>query len=142
MAYGFWKRFEPGTMDKRVTFCQQKDKEDAIGKVTNGLEEVITLWANFYPVRGQEFYEINKLHGKVTHKCYCRWHSKIADIDSTWYIKYRDKLYMIESAVDGGYDKRYFEIYCTEYIGKEEMPGVELPDEDDLAAIEGGDTWP
>ena len=142
MAGVYLKRLDPGAFNKRVTFCRQTDTEDAIGKITNGLTDVITLWADFYPMRGSEFMEIYKNQGKVTYRCLLRWHSALSEIDPTWFIKYRGKVFYIESAINIGLKERYLEIYCTEYIGKEEMPGVELPDEDDLAAIEGEETWP
>ena len=132
MARGFWTRVEPGTLKKRVTFYRQADVEDSLGKLTNGIQKVITLWADFYPVRGSEFYEIQKIQGKVTHKCYCRFHSALKDIDSNWFIGYQGNIYHIESAIDAGYAGRYYEIYCTEYTNKEDMPTVveTTPDED------------
>lgn len=134
MARGFWRGIEPGSLDKRVTFLRQEKGEDAFGKTTNSLAEVITLWADFYPVRGKEFYEVRHTEGEVTHKCYCRWHSAIADIDSTWYIRFRGNLYSIESAIDAGFDRRYFEIYCTQHIDKEALVA-----EEEFSEIAGGD---
>ena len=142
MAGVYLKRLNPGAFNKRVTFCKQADAEDDIGKVTNGLVDVITLWADFYPTRGRETSELYKTQGVVTYRCLLRWHSALSEIDSTWYIKYHGKVFYIQSAIDIGLSKRYLEIYCTEYIGKEEMPGVELIDEDDLSAIEGDEPWP
>lgn len=139
MADGFWKKVEPGTLNKRVTFLRQGEAIDDLGKVTNGIKEVITLWADFYPVRGQEFYEIQKTQGKVTHKCYCRYNSTIADIDSNWFIDYKGKRYSVESAFDAGYAKRYFEIYCTEHINKEDMPDEPEPEEEDGGLAYGWD---
>ena len=122
MASGFWEKVEPGTLRKRVTFYKQGTVRDHFGKLTNGMHEVVTVWADFYPIRGQEFSEVQRIQGKVTHKCYCRYHSMLKDLDSTWYIGYKDKLYSIESAFDGGNAGRYFEIYCSEHIDKEDMP--------------------
>ena len=125
MASGFWEKVEPGTLRKRVTFYKAGAVRDGYGKITNGMTEVVTVWADFYPVRGQEFYEVQKIQGKVTHKCYCRFHSMLKDIDSTWYLMYKGKFYSIESAVDAGYAGRYFEIYCSEHIDKDMMPVIE-----------------
>lgn len=122
MASGFWEKVEPGTLRKRVTFLRQTEAEDEYGKITNELSEVVTVWADFYPVRGQEFYEVQKTQGRVTHKCYCRCHTLLADADSNWFLKYKDKIYSIESIVDAGLAGRYFEIYCSEHINKEDIP--------------------
>ena len=118
----FWEKVNPGTLRSRVTFCKQEETEDDLGKITNGLVEVVTVWADFYPVRGQEFYEVQKIQSRVTHKCYCRCHSKLSDMDSNWYLKFKGKLYSIESAVDAGMAGRYMEIYCSEHVNKEIMP--------------------
>ena len=142
MAGVYLKRLDPGAFNKRVTFCRQTDTEDDIGKITNGLEDVITLWADFYPTRGRETSELNKLQGVVTYRCFLRCHSALSGIDSTWFIKYRGKVFYIESVIDIGLKGRYLEIYCTEYIGKEEMPGIERQSEDELATDEGEETWP
>ena len=134
MAQGFWRHFEPGSLNKRVTFLRQAETEDALGKTTNGLEPVITLWADLYPVRGRESYETAKIQSNVTHKCYCRWHSALADINSDWYLEYKGKRYSIESAADAGLEHRYIEIYCAEHTGDADMP--------DARTDEGGeDIW-
>ena len=127
MASGFWERVEPGTLRKRVTFFKAGAVRDGYEKITNGMTEVVTVWADFYPVRGQEFYEVQKIQGKVTHKCYCRYHSMLKDLDSTWYIGYKDKLYSVESRMDGGFAGRYFEIYCSEHVDKDTMPVIVTP---------------
>ncbi len=136
MATGFWTRgIDPGSFRKSVTFYRQSDKTDDLGKVTNGLVKVATLRADFYPIRGKELLEVQKVQGEVTHKCYCRYNSKIKDIDSNWYLEYEGKKYSIESAVDGGCAKRYFEIYCTAHVNAEDMPEeeeyLEIPHEED-----------
>jgi SPP1 family predicted phage head-tail adaptor len=123
MASGFWTKINPGTLRHKVSFYRPGTTLDYFGKVAPGLELVVEdIHADFYPVRGNEYYEIRKIQGKVTHKCYCRHHSKLVDADSTWYLKYKDKLYSIESIVDAGNAKRMYEIYCTEHIDKELMP--------------------
>ena len=122
MAGDLRNPIEPGSMKWRVTFYRQGEVTDALGKITNGYTEVITLWADLYPIRGQEFYEVQRIQGKVTHKCYCRWHSALAEIDSTWFLSCRGKKYSIESAVDTGLSGRFMEIYCTEHVDKEDVP--------------------
>lgn len=122
MASGFWTKVDPGSLRKRVTFYRPGTTTDYYGKIAPGVEEVCTVWADFYPVRGQEYYEIRKIQGKVTHKCYCRVNSALKEVDSTWYLGFKDKLYSIESFVNAGNAGRYYEIYCTEHVDKELMP--------------------
>ena len=118
----FWEKVDPGTLKKRVTFYRPVEEEDDYGNITNGVESVCEVWADIYPVRGQEFYEVQKIQGKVTHKCYCRYQKTLEDIDNTWFLLYKDTLFSIESAVNAGEAGRYFEIYCTKHTDKEEMP--------------------
>ena len=148
MAGVYLKRVNPGAFNKRVTFCRQGETRDALGKITHGLEDVITLWADFYPMRGSEFTDVQKTQGKVTYRCFLRWHSALSDIGPEWFIKHKGKVFYIVSALDVGLQKRYLEIYCTEYIGTDEMPDAERSDEFDPALSEGediseeGEIWP
>lgn len=123
MAAGFWtKGIDPGSFRMRVTFCKQGEIEDEYGKVTNGLIDVVELSADFYPIRGQELLEVQKVQGEVTHKCYLRYHTALEDINSNWYIKYRGKQYSIESVIEAGNAKKYYEIYCKCHVNADEMP--------------------
>lgn len=123
MASGSRSKTDPGELRQKVAFYRPGTTLDEFGKVAPGLDLVVeNISASFYPVRGQEYIEIRKIQGKVTHKCYCRPHSKLKEADSTWYLKYKDKLYSIESVVNIYNENKRLEIYCTEHIDKELMP--------------------
>ena len=121
MAKGFWTKVDPGSLRKRVTFFKPGEVRDDFGQIAPGLIEVCSVRADFYPVRGQEFYEVRKIQGKVTHKCYCRCNKNLVDADSTWYLMHKEKMYSIESIVNAGNANMYYEIYCTEHIDKESV---------------------
>lgn len=108
-----------GKLNKRITFLKLGEREDDMGQSTQALEEIKTVWASFYPIRGMEFYEVQKVQGKVTHKCYVRY---LEEIDSSCYIRYADKTYLITSVIDVDLEHKMLEIYCVEYTGKEEAP--------------------
>lgn len=108
-----------GKLNKRITFLKLGEREDDMGQSAQALEEIKTVWASFYPIRGMEFYEVQKVQGKVTHKCYVRY---LKGVDSSCYIKYADKMYLITSAIDVDLEHKMLEIYCVEYTGKEEAP--------------------
>lgn len=109
-------RIDIGKLNKRITFCKLMDRKDELGQNKKQLENVATVWASFYPLRGMEFYEAKKIESKVTHKCYVRFRE---GIDSNCYIKYKGKVYAIESAIDVLEEHKMLEIMCAEYINKE-----------------------
>ena len=64
-----------GRLNKRVTFMKLTEEKDKMGQLKQVLTEVGTVWASFYPIRGAEFYEAQKVQSKITHKCYIRYRS-------------------------------------------------------------------
>lgn len=107
-----------GKLNKRVTFLRLGEHEDEMGQTAQGLEDIKTVWASFYPLRGSEYYEAQKIQSKVSHKCYVRY---LAGIDSNCYIRYKDKDYAITSVIDVEMEHKMLEIYCYEYTNKEEI---------------------
>ena len=107
-----------GKLNKRITFMKLQDKKDELGQSREVLSEFKTVWASLYPVRGAEYYEIQKIQSKVTHKCYIRY---LEGIDTNCFIKYKDKQYSIESVIDVDLEHKLLEIMCTEYTNKDEM---------------------
>ena len=107
-----------GKLNKRITFMKLQDKKDALGQSKKVLSEYKTVWASLYPVRGSEYYEIQKIQSKVTHKCYIRY---CDGIDTHCFIKYKDNTYSIQSVIDVNLEHKLLEIMCTEYTNKDEM---------------------
>lgn len=105
-----------GKLNKRLTFKKFGEIEDDMNQITQSLMDVCTVWGSLYPVRGIEFYEIQKLQSKITHKCYVRYRD---DIDSTCYIEYGGKTYSIESVIDVDLGHKMLEIMCVEHSGRE-----------------------
>jgi SPP1 family predicted phage head-tail adaptor len=111
-----------GALNKRITFLKlDPEAEDDLGQLTNGFTEIGTYWGSLYPVRGQEFYEVQKIQGRVTHKCYVRFYESISELDSNNFLRYGGKTYSIESVNDVDLAHKYLEIYCSEHINKEEI---------------------
>ena len=111
-----------GALNKRITFLKlDPDAEDDLGQTTNGFTEIGTFWGSLYPVRGQEFYEIQKIQGRVTHKCYVRHRDSLASLSSNDFLRYEGKTYSIEGVMDIDLDHKLLEILCSEHINKEEI---------------------
>jgi SPP1 family predicted phage head-tail adaptor len=105
-----------GKLNKRITFLKLDDIPDGLGQMTKGFVEQKTVWGSLYPVRGVEFYELQKIQSKVSHKCYVRY---LDGITSNDYLKCRGKVYAIESAIDVDLEHKMLEIYCYEHTNKE-----------------------
>lgn len=111
-----------GQLNKRITFLALSDEvEDDLGQLTNGLTEIGTYWGSLYPVRGQEFYEVQKIQGRVTHKCYVRYRESLADLSSNDFLRFEGKTYSIGGVMDVDLDHKLLEILCSEHINKEEI---------------------
>lgn len=113
------KTINIGRLNKRITFVRLEDIEDALGQNRQVLKSVKTVWASFYPLRGAEFYEAQKLQSKITHKCYIRY---CKDIDENCYIRYAGTDYEIDSVIDVNYEHKMLEINCYEYTNKGDVP--------------------
>lgn len=105
-----------GKLNKRLSFKKLVDVTDEMGQNKKKLAKICEVWGSLYPVRGMEFYEIQKIQGKITHKCYIRYRT---DIDSNCFIEYQGKTYSIESVIDVDLSHKILEIMCSEYFGKE-----------------------
>ncbi len=108
-----------GKLNKRITFLKLGETEDKMGQTTQGLKEMKTVWASFYPIRGTEFYEVQKIQSRVSHKCYVRY---LEGIDTNCYIRYNGTVYAINSVIDVDFEHKILEIYCYERVNKEEIP--------------------
>lgn len=105
-----------GKLNKRITLLRLGDVEDSLGQSTKDLVEIATVWGSLYPVRGAEFYEVQKIQSKITHKCYIRYRE---EIDSNCFLRCQGITYSIESATDVDLDHKMIEIMCSEHINKE-----------------------
>lgn len=105
-----------GKLNKRLTFKRFDDVTDALGQTTEKLVEVACVWGSLYPIRAMEYFEIQKIQSKTTHKCYIRYRS---DIDTNCYITHGDKTYSIESVIDVDLAHKMLEIMCSEHTNKE-----------------------
>lgn len=105
-----------GKLNKRLTFKRLVEKEDDLGQSVQSLETICTVWGSLYPVRSYEFYELQKIQSKVTHKCYVRYHDSI---DASCYIEYGGKTYDIEECIDIDLSHKLLEIMCVEHINRE-----------------------
>ncbi|MBQ1574269.1 MAG: phage head closure protein [Clostridiales bacterium] len=119
-----------GRLRQRIqVYSLNGTEEDEFGQITNGLTLLGEVWGDLYPVRGQEFYEVQKIQSKVTHKCYVRWRESFAELDSNCYIKHKGVTYDIYSATDVDMQHKLIEIYCYQRVNKESIVEEMVSDE-------------
>lgn len=119
-----------GRLRQRIqVYSLNGTEEDEFGQITNGLTLLGEVWGDLYPVRGQEFYEVQKIQSKVTHKCYVRWRESFAELDSNCYIKHKGVTYDIYSATDVDNQHKLIEIYCYQRVNKEAIVEEMVSDE-------------
>lgn len=112
------KTLNIGKLNKRITVMCQQDMEDEMGQSTKKLQAKSVVWGTLYPVRGAEFYELQKIQSRVTHKCYLRYRE---DIDTNSILVYAGKQYSVTSVLDVGLEHKMLEIMCCEYTNKDVM---------------------
>lgn len=108
-----------GRLSKRITLLQYVDGEDSMGQSIQKLHEVATVWADIYPIRGSEFYELKKIQSKVTHRCLIRYHESYGDIDSNWHLQLGKKIFDVDSVIDIDGEHKMLEIRCYERVNRE-----------------------
>lgn len=116
------RTIEIGRLNKRITFLELSgDAVDRLGQITNGFTEIGTYWGDLYPIRGQEFYEVQKINAKVSHKCYVRYRASLAELDSNNYLRCEDETLSIEAVIDIDNEHKFLEIYCSKNINTDEI---------------------
>lgn len=112
-----------GKLNKRLTFLKLVDSVDELGQKTKRLKEIKEVWGSLYPVRGAEFYEIQKIQSKTTHKCYVRFFD---GVDTNCFIRYQNHIYSVESVLDVDLEHKMLEIQCAEYTNGGDFYGYSL----------------
>ena len=118
-----------GRLNKRITLMKFAETTDSMGQETQALIPVATIWGDLRPVRGNEYYEVQKIQAKVSHKLYIRYHAAYADIDSNWFIRYGNEEFDVVSVINVDLADKMFEIYCNARVNHE-THYISEPDDD------------
>lgn len=120
-----------GKLNKRITFYRIVQISDELGEHPVE-EELKTVWANVKAVRGNEYYEAQKLRGELTFKITCRYFlipTKMSDLEEgtvaeyeevspEMIIKYKGRKFAITDAINIDEENTQYEIRATEIKGK------------------------
>lgn len=123
------RMMEIGRLNKRITLYKFGEITDSMGQEKQELTPVATIWGDLRPVRGNEYYEVQKIQAKVSHKLYIRYNASYADIDSNWYVGFGDKEFDVVSVINVDLADKMFEIYCNERVNHE-IHDIAVPDPD------------
>ncbi|MDK2986534.1 MAG: hypothetical protein PWQ96_2178 [Clostridia bacterium] len=98
-----------GELRDKVTIQEYIQTPDGYGGFSETWQDKYTVWANIKPLRGREYFEMQKIQSEITHKITIRYRS---DINTSNRIRYKDQILNIKSVIDIDNRHRYLEIMC------------------------------
>lgn len=104
-----------GTLKKRITFVGVKEQENRIGQMEFVPCEIKTVWARVEPLRGREYFEAQKINVENAFKITTRFHKGITP---DMKIRFRDRLFEIQTLINPGEMNESLEMMCVEKVGK------------------------
>lgn len=103
-----------GKYNKRITFQKIVQSSDTLGDHPVPVD-VATRWAFIRPVRGNEYYEAQKLRPEKTYVIYCRYFLIDGkEVSSEMQILYRGRVLEIVTAININEEDQEYEIHATE----------------------------
>lgn len=98
-----------GELRDKVTIQEYIQTPDRYGGFSETWQDKYTVWANIKPLRGREYFEMQKIQSEITHKITIRYRS---DINTLNRIRYKERILNIKSVIDIDNRHRYLEIMC------------------------------
>lgn len=109
---------EIGTLDKRVTILKYEDVENEYNFTQKKLNPFLRIWARIEPLRGKDYYEQYKDKTEDFIKITVRYRESI---DNSMLIKYKNKLYEINTIIDPYEAHVKLELMCsTKKVGSDD----------------------
>lgn len=109
---------EIGTLDKRVTILKYEDVENEYNFTQKKLIPFLRIWARIEPLRGKDYYEQYKDKTEDFIKITVRYRESI---DNSMLIKYKNKLYEINTIIDPYEAHVKLELMCsTKKVGSDD----------------------
>lgn len=104
-----------GSLDKRITFVGRQKQKNEIGQTELVQGDIKTVWARIEPARGREYYEAHKVKAENTYKITTRYHQNITP---DMQIKYKERLFEIQTIINPYMQNEKLEIMCIEKVKK------------------------
>lgn len=86
-----------GSLRQRVTIQALTKTADGIGGWTHVWADIVTVWADLFPLAGREIYSQGQVQSPVTHKCIIRFRD---DVTTKHRISYGGQAYNIRAALN------------------------------------------
>ncbi len=96
-----------GSMRHRITILNAAKVSNENGFEETQLVEVMTVWASIKNLHGKEYFEAARIQKESMVKFVIRY---VIGIDETMQIRFRDRLFNIESIDNIRYENRFIEI--------------------------------
>lgn len=103
--------YKTGHLNKRVTLLKLTEVEDEYNLTHQELVDAVghKVWAKIEPLRGAAYLEAHKEGVKDTIRITIRYR---ANVTNDMFVKYRDKLYTIDTIIDPAEANAKLELMC------------------------------
>lgn len=103
-----------GRLNKRITFITYTEQTNEYYQTIQVETDYKTVWASVEPVSGREYYEAQRIRSEMTYKIFTRY---FPDITQDMLIRYKDRIFRIESVINYREGREMLQFVCTEIRG-------------------------
>lgn len=104
---------KPGNLRHRVTIQQLTRTDDGAGGYIETWTAVATVWADVYPLKGNERYEAQQVQANLSHRVTIRYR---AGIVPSMRLQYGTRTLNIEAVIDPEERHRELVLMCSEVV--------------------------
>ena len=110
-----------GRLRHRITLQSPSGSQDALGeRTTTWTDACAPVWAAIEPLRASEVFAAAQNQASTTHRIQIRYDSSNSEIDSSWRVKFGDRIFTIDGPPRNFNEKnRTLELLCTEGLREE-----------------------
>jgi SPP1 family predicted phage head-tail adaptor len=104
---------KPGNLRNRVTLQQLTRTDDGAGGYTETWTGVATVWADVYPLKGNERYEAQQVQANLSHRVTIRYRT---GVEPSMRLLYGTRTLTIEAVIDPEERHRELILMCSEVV--------------------------
>jgi len=105
------KKINAGDLRHRITFQQEEKIEDGYKGYAVTWKDKISTWALIEPLTGREYFYAHQITNEVSHRIIIRYRQ---DVTASMRIKYKNRIFNIESMIDLEERHMFLEFLCRE----------------------------
>jgi SPP1 family predicted phage head-tail adaptor len=106
-----------GQKNKRISILRQDDVTDSWGDASKNSVNIGDVWASIQPLEGEEFFGVNQVESKITHRIRFRWQAELAAITPKHRISLGARTFDIVSVANLHERDREIECMVNEWPG-------------------------